>query len=430
MGLLAKLGLPDRRTLSAGPAEAPLPAAAPPVPFAKEAVDARDPDGLAFPVTIAGFTRAMLQQRVRDDQQGIALALGDVQRAVALTAKAEQAVAPLAAAVEKLMKTPVAQRVAEIQANANEKMRAMGRDAVNARAVVRLNDAVYALGRELLKDARSQLDRARKSLDAQNMTNQAAELRRQAAEIAAAFDLLTGLFDTATGFKVDDVTLAGNGLKMLTWGLKALAGVDALNAKATALEAAAQALNEQVVREAFEAAAQHVHELSRQVRPLLAELEANLKSYDQQRGEVEALFDQRSQGGFRFAPFVKALQAGAASGTALDAALLEAQAATRRIDSVAEWLAGMLGIEGRCLTHHRSRERSPFEPDPRKVQEETLVMKGDLRAAVKALASARKRAETLTLGIQLQAGDVLERGRRWTAYYDEAQTALFLAPAH
>jgi len=337
-------------------------------------------------------------------------------------------VAPLAAVVEKAMKTPVDKLVAEIHANTNAKMRGMGRDAANARGVVRLTQSVYDLGSELLKNAQRQLALARKSLDAHDMTEQAAELRRQAAEIAAAFDLLTDLFDKVTGFDLEDATIAGAGLSLLTWGLKAAAGVNALNEKADKLETAAKALQVEVIKENFASAAEHARALARQVGPMLGELQRNLSAYNQQRGEVEKMYDGRSKGSFRFAAFEQALQAGQKSLATLEEAAKEAKGATRHLDAVEDWLNGMLGVEGRCLSHHKSPQRSPFDPDPRQVHEETQAMKAEIRTAIKALASSRKRAETLTLGIQIQTGDVQERQQRWLNYYDQAQTALFMAP--
>lgn len=441
MGLLTKLGLPPPAPeVSPGPVARSAsgsgdgnPFAGLPSPFgagvAQDQVDSFDPTRLGFPVTIAGFTRATLAQRIRDDQEGIAWSLGDVQRQLGLHDKAEAALAPLAAAVEKAMKTPVDKRVAEIHANTSEKMRSMGRDAANARGVVRLTQSVYDLGSELLKNARRQLELARKSLDAHNMTEQAAELRRQAAEIAAAFDLLTDIFEKVTDFDLEDATIAGAGLSMLTWGLKAAAGVDQLNEKADKLEAAAKATQVEVIRENFASAVEHTRALTRQVAPLLGELQRNLSAYHQQRGEVEELFDEHSKGSFRFAEFEKALQAGEKSFATLEQAALEAQAATRRVAAVNDWLVGMLGVEGKCVSHHAEpRPGASFEPDPRKVHEETTLMKNEIRAALKALATPRKRVETLTLGIQVQTGDVLARQQRWLTYCDAAQTALFMAP--
>lgn len=385
---------------------------------------------LQFPVTIAGFTREKLRQRIRDDREGLALSLGDVQRRLDLYQRAEQALAPLAAAVEQAMRTPIAERVAEIHANTNEKMRGMGRDAANARGVVRLTESVYALGSELLEDARRDLARARKALDAQAMTADAATLREKIEEIEASCDLLGTILDKAQGIDLEDATIAGAALELISWGMKGIAGVDRLKKQADELEAGAKALQETVVRDAFADASRHVRELATRMRPLLTELAANVKSYHQQRGEVEKLFDKRSKGSFRFATFERALDAGERALAALDAAALDAASATRRVRAVHDWLAGMVALEGRCQPPHHAKARTgaSFEPDPRRVREETAAMKNEMRDAIKALAATRKRAETLALGIRMQQGEALERRQRWIAYCDAAQTALFMAP--
>lgn len=427
MGLLDKLGLQLPPALAAAGA----PSGPPPLAARSAGVD--EPIVLApiqFAVTIAGFTRAKIQQRIRDDREGLVLSLADVQHQLAQHKRAEQALAPLAAAVERAMKTPIAQRIAEIHANASEKMRGMGRDAANARGVVRLTESVAELGSELLKNARRQLGLARKSLDAQNMNAEAAGLRDQIEEIEAACDLLGNILDKAGGINLEDATVAGAALSLISWGMKGIAGVDRLKEKADALEKSAKALKEEVVREAVEAAADHVQALARQVGPLLNELTESLKRYHQQRGEVEQLYDKRSLGAFRFAVFERALESGERAIAALEAAAVEAATAGRRVRAVHDWLAGMARLEPRCAPPHHAKAKpgARFEPDPRQVHEETMAMKNEMRDAIQALAPTRKRVETLTLGIRMQLGDALERRQRWIAYYDAAQTALFMAP--
>lgn len=409
MGLLTKLGLQ-------------LPAA--------NASETFDLAPLQFPVTIAGFTREKIQQRIRDDREGLALSLADVQQRLSLHQRAEQALAPLAAAVELAMKTPIAQRVAEIQANATEKMRSMGRDAANARSVVRLTESLADIGSGLLASARRRLELAGKSLDVQNMGAEAAALREKIEEIEASCDLLGDILDKAGGIDLEDATVAGAALSLISWGMKGIAGVERLKDQADELEKTAKALQEAVVREAFQAAAADVRTLTRQVGPLFAQLADNLKTYHQQRSEVEALYDKRSKGGFRFATFAQALAADDRAAAALDAAAIDASAAARRVRAVNEWLAAMVALEGRCQPPHHAKAKpgASFEPDPRRVHEETAAMKNEMRDAIKALAATRKRVETLALGIRLQQGEALERRQRWIAYCDAAQTALFMAP--
>jgi hypothetical protein len=412
MGLITKLGL-----------QLPLDT----TPLAAERLDLAP---LQFPVTIGGLTRAQIQQRIRDDREGLALSFSDVQQQLELHRLAEQALAPLAAAVEQFMKTPIAQRVAEIHANTNEKLRGMGRDAANARGVVRLTESVYEIGAGLLKSARGELGLARKALDAQNMSAEAAELRAKIEEIEASCELLGDLLDKAGDIDLEDATIVGAAFDLVAWGMKGIAGVDRLKKQADDLEATAKALKEAVVREAFAAAAGRVQELTRQVRPLLDRLAENLKSYHQQRSEVEQLYDRRSKGAFRFAAFEKALTAGEHAVATLDAAALDAATTTRRVQAVHDWLAAMVGLEALCRPPHHAKAEAGanFEPDPRRVHEETVAMKDEMRDAIRSLAAARKRAETMSLGIRIEQGEALERRRRWMAYCDAAQTALFLAP--
>lgn len=420
MGLLTKLGLQL-------PAPSPLATASAAPPRGAETFDFAP---LQFPVTIAGFTREKIQQRIRDDREGLALSFADVQVRLDHVQRAEKTLAPLAAAVEQLMKTPIAQRVAEIQANTNEKMRGMGRDAANARGVVQMTETVYTLGSSLLKGARRQLAVARKSLDAQNMSAEAATLREKIQEIEASCELLGDILDKAGDIDLEDATIAGAALDLIAWGMKGIAGVDRLEKQAADLEASAKALQEEAVRDAFSAAVADVQALAQQVGPMLERLTANLKSYHQQRGEVESVYDKRSQGTFRFAAFERALQAGERVLAALDQAALDAAAAARRVQAVNDWLAGMVALEGRCQPPHHAKAKpgAAFAPDPRRVHEETAAMKDEIRDAMKALAASRKRAETLALAVRMQQGDALERRQRWIAYYDAAQTALFLAP--
>lgn len=435
MGLLDKLGLPPPRVPAAAhtDADASGPEGGLPLdPFAGGASGGRvlDLDTMSFPVTIAGFTREMIRTRIRDDREGIMLALGDVQHRLTACEAAERTLAPKAAVVEKAMKTAPEKLVAEIHANTGEKTRRMGRDAANARGVLGLSDTVQKLLNDLLTNARRQLELARKSLDAQNKIEQAAELRVKAAEIAAAFDLLQGLFEKAQDFEITDATLAGAGVSLLTWGLKAAAGADRLTEQAQALEDAAKKLQVEVVREQFEAAAQHAKALADRVRDARKDLQANAKNYNQQRGEVERSFDAGSKGAFRFGAFDEALKLGEASLAALEEAAAQARGTARRLMLLDQWLAGMLRVEGKCLSHHSKapKQGAIFEPDPRRVYEETTAMKAEVRQAAAALAPLRKRADNQTLGIQIETGEVNRRQERWLAYYGAAQTALFTAP--
>ncbi len=414
----------------------------PPLPGARPRADTGfEPMDLSFPVTLNGMTKDKIVEAVQMAREDLMFARGDFAGELRRIEAAEKKLAPLALKITAAMKTRPEDRAAEIRGHAGgkggEKLRRMGRDALNARAVLRNTARDLKLHRTLADDAQTQLDVATAAVDAQAKRDEKVRLLAKAEEIKTALGFVTSLFEKAVEFDPDkleitDATIAGLGVKLLSWGLRALSGADKLIEKAKALEDEAAAIDVDNLKKTLQRTTKLVRELGEGLKGVANALGDDVKSFRQQSTEAEGAYDASSKkkgSTFKFAEFESGVEQSLAIIAMLDAAIRAQKTRIAGKLRAGTALANLLSHAGKCLTHHDKGPKYPdFKPDPTTVQKETLEMKAIVKAGVTEIAAQKKELEKGLLGVELMAGDAGERQQKWVAYLEPAQTALFSAP--
>jgi hypothetical protein len=446
MGLLDTLGLPPRvpraGNAATGGAGAPPAMRGPTVqsgpPKFKDWKQFDPPNlgefDLTFPVTLNGKTRAQIEEAIEQTRLDFALSKGDYQRYYAGVNSAEQKVSPLAKKVETTMKVPAAKIAAEIRKHTDTATRHLGRDALNARNSLANAGTMIRLLRDLLEEARGQLDIAKQAIEAEGKRTEAATLKAQAEEIEGVFSALETLFDKAKEIDLDataisDATLLGLGTQLLSWGVKALAGADRLREEAQKLEDEAKAIDSANLKKALSIFTDMSAKLARRLGEAQTVLNDNFSAFVQESSEAERAYDAGGKGQFRFGDFDAALQAGEASITVAKAGIDYIKSEVEGKARVAKWLGELMLVGGKCLSHHDHDPEYPdFKPDSARIAKETGEMKAIVKKGIAEVAAMKAELEKGLLALELEYGDITYRQQRWASYRQAAQTALFTAP--
>ena len=354
---------------------------------------------------------------------------------------AEKKLVPLATKITVAMKIKAEDRAAEIRGNAggksSETLRRMGRDALNARAALRNTTRDLKLHRTLADDALSQLDVATAAVNAQAKRDEKARLLAKAEEIKGALGFVTSLFEKAAEFDPDkleitDATLAGLGIKLVSWGLHALSGADKLIERANELEKEAATIDVDNLKKTLQRTTKLVRELAKasKVWPRLWVRRQELSPAERRGGGRLRRKPKEEEDDVQVRRVRE--RSGADSCDRRNARRDDSRSgSTHRRQAAGGNCAG----EPACVRRqvpHSSRQGSEVpetcKPDPATVQKETLEMKAIVKAGVAEIAADKKLLERGLIGVKMAASDANDRQQAWAAYLEQAQTALFSAP--